>query len=1275
MPDDRRVAVIGMALRFPGAGTAEQYWRDVEAGVSHVRRFSRAELGAAGASEDLLDDPDLVGASALLDGVDGFDAAFFGMTGREAEVTDPQQRLLLECCHHALEDGGYAGSDARIGVYGSVGYRLYSLHSYLANNLADVPGDDWIAQKQVQVGNYPDFAANRAAFRLGLRGPAVNVATACSSALVSVHLACQALLAGDAELMLVASAALHVPQITGHRHVKGSTISRSGTVRAFDADADGTVGGNGVAAVLLKPLARALADGDTVHAVILGSAVTNDGDGKGGFAAPGVAGQRDAVLGALSRAGVPADSLGYLEAHGTGTFKGDPIEFAALTEAFRAHTDGTAFCALGSTKPAIGHLDSAAGLAGLIKAILVLRHGVIPPLVNFTRANPLLALESSPFVVPTRATPWPNTAVRRAGVHSIGMGGTNAHVIVEEAPGRELGRVSGGASGRAPGVLSGLGAGGVATGVPGGMARGTQGGKATGVPRGKATGAPEDESGSAPGGGSGRGAEEVHGGRDVPALLPLSARTPEALAAYARAFRDELVRHPDLSPADLLTTTALGRRHLPHRLVVTAPFVEGLDTFLAETQGALNGTADRPTSPTVHTDRPGALTATTDHPATPTARTDGPGPFTGTAHRTIAPAFLFSGQGTGGPGMAAALAARFPVVAEVLRECARVYEEETGEKDFLARITDAGRPSGGREDAPARAADGSRIAHGPVSSDSLSTSDRPIVSDRPWESDRPRDFAGPGTADRPDTSDEPSASAGSRSPVGSGQGGPTGPGAGQVRRPGHPGPVAEDPRRAARTLGPVTAPPTPWDTAFAQPAIFALQVAQLRLWRSWGVRPGSVAGHSVGEFAALAAAGALSLADGMRLLCRRGRLMQDTAPGAMLAVFADRDRVRELAADVGRVELAVSNGPEHQVLAGPPGAIAEAQRRLTEQGLTGVPLPVDRAFHSALLDPVLHELRAAAEKAELRPVEIEFVSGLDGVAHPPGWLPDADHLVRQARHTADFHAVLRTLAPKDALLELGPDATLTRLARRAVPDTLCVPTGGTPDEVWRSAARLYCAGAPLDWAALLEGCGGGRIPLPTYPFEHRSYWIGPPPPPTTAVPAHEPAREPDGENDVTDQAVLKRVLELTAQHLGYDQDGLRAGETYVGLGADSLQLIGMLRQLEGEFGVRLAVRELLEDAGSPELTAQLIAERVARPAPEPRAEIIDVRQIPEPRKAAPQAPETPRTPETPGQAEYASRGEVAELRRQIDLLAETQASLITQLSDAVALLTAERAAR
>lgn len=345
--------------------------------MTHVRRFTDAELAAAGFASEEYGAPDFVAASAPLPGIDGFDAAFFGMSAREATVTDPQQRLFLECAHHALEDAGYAQPRAgvRIGVCGSTGYRLYSCTATSPTTCGRrrVRG---LAAAEAGAGRHlPRFRGPRAAHRLALTGPALNVATACSSSLVSVHLARQALHFGDADLMVVASAALHVPQVTGHRHVRGSTISRSGTVRAFDADADGTVGGNGVAAVVLKPLERALADGDTVYAVIAGSAVTNDGADRAGFAAPGSTGQRDAVLGALRAAGVPADSIGYLEAHGTGTLKGDPIEFAALTEAFRLHTDRTGFCALGSTKSAIGHLDSAAGLAGLIKAVLVLRHG------------------------------------------------------------------------------------------------------------------------------------------------------------------------------------------------------------------------------------------------------------------------------------------------------------------------------------------------------------------------------------------------------------------------------------------------------------------------------------------------------------------------------------------------------------------------------------------------------------------------------------------------------------------------------------------------------------------------------------------------------------------------------------------------------------------------------------------------------------------------------------------------------------------------------------
>lgn len=1065
---DDRIAVIGTALRFPGADTPEAYWRDIRAGRSRVRRFTRAEFAAAGVPAAECERPGFGGASAPLEGVDGFDAGFFGMSGREAELTDPQHRLFLECCFHALEDGGYAGGDVRyagggsghagsgrpyaggdggsvrIGVYGSSGYRLYSLHSYLAHHLAAEAGSgDWMTAKQVQVGNYTDFTATRAAFRLGLTGPALTVSTACSSALVSVHLACQALRAGDADLMLVGSAALHLPQVSGHVPVKGSTLSPSGTVRAFDADADGTVGGNGAAAVLLKPLERALADGDTVHAVILGSAVTNDGADKRGFAAPGVAGQRDAVLGALRAADVDAASIGYVEAHGTGTLKGDPIEFAALTEAFRAHTDRTGFCALGSTKPAIGHLDSAAGLAGLIKAVEVLRHGIVPPLVNFARPNPALAVDDSPFLLPVRERAWPLAGVRRAGVHSIGMGGTNAHVILEQAP--------------------------------------------EAVPVRPAPPA-------AP----------------VPALLPLSAADGDALRAYATALRDHLTGGARPSPADLLTTTALGRRLLPHRLVVTAADpVAGLEAFLS---GAPAGEAYT------------------------TGVTDGV--------RDPAPVFLFSGQGGGHPGMGAQLAARFPVVAEVLESCARVYGEETGRDDFLDRIV-------------------------------------------------------------------------------GGQG------------------------------------PERWDTAFAQPALFALQLAQARLWERLGVTPARVAGHSVGAYAALCVAGALDTEDAMRLVCGRGRLMQErSAPGAMVSVFVPRARVRELLAAVPGLELAVVNGATHHVLGGPPDAVDVVRALLAARGEAYEVLAVDRAFHTALLDPALEEFRVLADKTEPRPLQTEFVDGIDGTVRPAGWRPDAAYLVAQARRTADFAAVLEELGPAPLMLELGPSAVLTGLVRRALPGAVCVPTRD-----WeRAVATLHCAGAGVDWAALLDGCGGRRVRLPTYPFQRRSHWRGP------APYVHPSPRST--EDRMTEQAVLDRVLELTARHLGHRSDEVSADRTFVGLGADSLQLIGMVRQLEAEFGTEISMREVLEEAGTPRLTAALIAGRTAPSVTAPPSATL----------AAPAATKTAETAETaetsalpapvadePG---YATRAEVAALSEQIRQLAETQAAMLTQLSEAVALLTA-----
>jgi acyl carrier protein len=478
------------------------------------------------------------------------------------------------------------------------------------------------------------------------------------------------------------------------------------------------------------------------------------------------------------------------------------------------------------------------------------------------------------------------------------------------------------------------------------------------------------------------------------------------------------------------------------------------------------------------------------------------------------------------------------------------------------------------------------------------------------------------------------------------------------------------PAEGARARGPEGA--RVWDTAFAQPALFALQVAQARLWRRFGVEPVAVAGHSAGEYAALCVAGALTLEDGLRLVCRRGRLMRDGTPaGGMLAVFAAEDVVRGLVTEVDGLELAVVNGPGQYVVGGPPEAVAAARARLAARGTPAESLPVDRAFHTALLDPVLADFRDACGKVRLRPTRTEFVSGPDGVRHPVGWLPDAEHLVRGTRRPVDFAAVLRTLERtpgRPVHLEIGPDAPLTGLVRRARPDTAAVPTQRRGDRglgtLWAAVARLHCAGHRLDWAALLDGSDGRRIPLPPYPFQHRSYWTGPPPTPL--------ADDRKTEDGMTEQAVLARVLALSARHLGYAPEEITAERTFVGLGADSLQLIGMVRQLEAEFGVEIGMREILEEAGTPRLAARLIAERTGRRAVPASADVtpddepVHITPDDEPVHITPDDEPVHVTPDE--EPVYATRAEVEELARQIRQLAETQTRMLGQLSEAVALL-------
>jgi acyl transferase domain-containing protein/acyl carrier protein len=429
------IAIVGMACRLPGARDVREYWRNLRDGVESVRPLDREELLKAGRTPAELLDPHLVPVGALIDDVDLFDAAFFGFTSREAELMDPQHRVFLECASQALEDAGYdpARYDGAISVFGG---GLFN--SYLTRNL--VPGgvfDDKAGVLQTILANEKDYMVSRVAYKLNLRGVACNVQTGCSTSLVAIHLACQSLLNYESDMALAGGVAIDLGRAGGYYSYEGSVFSPDGHCRAFDAEARGTVFGNGAGLVVLKRLEDAIADGDTVRGLVLGTAVNNDGSLKVGFTAPSLTGQTRVIAEALADAGVPPDTIGYVETHGTGTALGDPIEMQAMIKAFGPSSSGVR-CPVGSVKTNIGHIDAAAGVAGVIKTILALQHHLIPATLHYNRPNPQLEIEGSRFYIANRPIPWTSGAAvgvpRRAGVSSFGMGGTNAHLVIEEAP-------------------------------------------------------------------------------------------------------------------------------------------------------------------------------------------------------------------------------------------------------------------------------------------------------------------------------------------------------------------------------------------------------------------------------------------------------------------------------------------------------------------------------------------------------------------------------------------------------------------------------------------------------------------------------------------------------------------------------------------------------------------------------------------------------------------------------------------------------------------------
>jgi phthiocerol/phenolphthiocerol synthesis type-I polyketide synthase E len=430
------IAVIGMAGKFPGAPNLAAYWENLRNGVESITRFSEHELEVSPA---ISQNPQYVRARGIMEGVDLFDADFFNINPREAEYTDPQHRLLLETAWEALENAGYdterfAGS---IGVFAGC-----SQNTYLLCNLASHPGflTEFLSFQQMgahpsMLGNDKDFVATRIAYKMNLRGPSIAVQCACSTSLVAVVQACQNLLTFQCDLALAGGVSVTFPQKRGYVAEEGSLASSEGRCRPFDAAAGGTVFGDGVGLVVLKRADEAIRDGDHIHAVIRGFAVNNDGSTKVSYMAPSVDGQAEAIATAQALAGIDVATIRYVEAHGTGTSLGDPIEVAALTKAFRAGTSERQFCALSAVKGNIGHLEAASGVAGLIKAILALEHGEIPPTLHFSAPNPRIDFAASPFYVCSKLQAWPASEIpRRAGVSSFGVGGTNAHIVLEEAP-------------------------------------------------------------------------------------------------------------------------------------------------------------------------------------------------------------------------------------------------------------------------------------------------------------------------------------------------------------------------------------------------------------------------------------------------------------------------------------------------------------------------------------------------------------------------------------------------------------------------------------------------------------------------------------------------------------------------------------------------------------------------------------------------------------------------------------------------------------------------
>lgn len=876
------IAVIGMACRFPGADSPEDYWRLLEEGRDATRE-APADRWDMDAFYD--PDPEAPGKIAArrggyLDDVAGFDAALFGVSPREALSMDPQQRLLLETAWQALERAGLA-PESLAGVDVGVFLGLCNSDHFLrmaGRGLETL--DNYLAS-----GNAPSVAAGRIAYSLGFSGPAITVDTACSSSLVALQMACRSLRAGETRIAMAAGVNVICAPETAIALSRGRMLAPDGRCKTFDASADGFARGEGCGVLVLKRLSEARSDKDQILAVIRGAAVNQDGR-SGGLTVPSGPAQQAVIAAALADSGLQPADIDYVEAHGTGTSLGDPIEVRALAAAYGPGRSAPLL--VGSAKSNIGHLESAAGIAGVMKTILSLRAGRLPKSLHFSTPNPYIPWDEIPIEVVAETRAWPKRgAPRRAGVSSFGFSGTNAHVIIEEAPLEP-------------------------------------------------TAAPT--------------ADRPHH------VIPVSAQSEKALRRIAKGLATTLGAGT-VSVANLAHTAGIGRSHMVERAAVVA-------TDANQAATALLALADGKHHPDLHRGR-APLARPTDV------------------------VFMFSGQGGQYPGMAKDLYATAPIFRAELDRCSAILGLDTQGRSLLDVML---------------AAPGDEAIH---------------------------------------------------------------------------------------------------DTAWTQPALFAMQHALVTLWASWGVKPAAVIGHSLGEYAAACAAGAMSLEDGLKLVAARGKLCAALPAGAMAAIYAPLAEVEaEIVPRAAGISVAAVNGLESIVVSGAKSDVEAVVAAFAARGARAQSLRISMAAHSPLTTDALAPLAKAAGRVATRAPRVPVAWNLTGGVPLPGsGAPDAEYWRRHLAEPVRFAEGLAELTKQgfSAFLEIGPHPTLTALAQAVLPDEARVihslrRDGSDWTEMSHALARLYAAGARIDWAGVDAPYARRKVLLPTYAFDHRRYWLDAPTP-------------------------------------------------------------------------------------------------------------------------------------------------------------------------------------